>query len=81
MKDKNVVKNIKKHLRWGDFGRIVKRIYEKYGVEFSRSAVASTLNPNSEYCNDVIYAEALLLAKERKSEIEDISSLEMEFND
>lgn len=81
MKDKNVIKNIKGHLRWGDFGVIVKRIEEKYCVTFSRSAVASTLNPNSNYLNDMIYAEALILANERKCEVKDIARLEMELND
>lgn len=76
MKDAELIKKIKKNFVRGDFALLIERIDKNYSVKVSRSTVAATLNPNNPYLNELVYAEALQLSKERINAISKISSLE-----
>lgn len=80
-KNTEIIKKIKNYLRRGDFYVIIQRIKEQYQIQFSRSAVASTLNPYSNYFNRIIYNEALKLSVERQRAMGETSVLEAQLKD
>lgn len=82
-KNENVVKKIEKikqTLLYGDFNVIIENIQKNHNKTYSRSAVASCLNPTSDYFNPIIYAEALKLSISRQETQYDLKDLEQKLN-